>query len=170
MTSGSCSRILAVMAPSDRARRTIVILAGLVTAALVAGAAGGAKRVPALAIDAGMGHTCALTTAGGVRCWGLNDEGQLGDGTTQNRSVPVDVNGLGSGVTAVTAGAFHTCAVTGAGGVRCWGYNRDGELGDGTTTSRLTPEAVSGPSSGVTAPAAGRPTSCRPVSGGGGSR
>jgi len=143
-----------------------VILAALVTATLVAGAAGGAKRVPALAIDAGLGHTCALTTAGGVRCWGLNDEGQLGDGTTQNRSLPVDVSGLGSGVTAVTAGAFHTCAVTAAGGVKCWGYNRHGELGDGTTTSRLTPVDVSGLSIGVKALAAGGHTCALLVSGG----
>ncbi len=144
----------------------MAVLAVLAAMAFAVGAAGGAKRAPATAIAAGMGHSCAITKGGGVRCWGLNDEGQLGEGTKQNRSTPVDVTGLASGVTAIAAGAFHTCAVTGAGGVKCWGYNRNGQLGDGSTTARLTPVDVSGLSGGVKALAAGLHTCALLVSGG----
>jgi alpha-tubulin suppressor-like RCC1 family protein len=96
------------------------------------------------AIATGTARSCALTRTGGVRCWGLNDHGQVGDGTTRNRSTPVDVSGLRSGVTAIAAGSFHGCARTRTGGLRCWGLNGAGQLGDGTTAERRTPVAVVG--------------------------
>jgi hypothetical protein len=76
-------------------------------------------------------HTCALTTAGGLKCWGSNEHGQLGDGTPTTRSTPVDVTGLTTGVAAVDAGYSHTCALTIAGGLKCWGDNESRQLGDG---------------------------------------
>ena len=119
------------------------------------------------AISAGQSHTCALTTAGGVKCWGRNIYGQLGDGSTINRLTPVDVGGLTSGVTAIAAGSYHTCALTTAGGVKCWGYNAIGQLGDGGTLSRLTPVVVSGLASGVTAIAMAANHTCALTTGGG---
>jgi alpha-tubulin suppressor-like RCC1 family protein len=105
-------------------------------------------------------HNCVLTSAGGVACWGLNNHGQIGDGTLTNRSTPVDVVGLAGGVIAVSAGGWHTCALTSAGGVKCWGRNGDGQLGDGTNTQRTTPTNVSGLTSGIAAIGAGRQHTC----------
>jgi hypothetical protein len=119
------------------------------------------------AVATGISHTCAVTSGGGVKCWGNNTYGQLGDGTTTTRLTPVDVSGLTSGVTAVATGGYHTCAVTSGGGVKCWGDNRTGELGDGTTTDRLTPVDVSGLTSGATAVDGGDNQTCAVTTGGG---
>lgn len=116
------------------------------------------------AVTAGGLHTCALTTANGVMCWGDNTDGQLGDGTTMQRLKPVAVSGLPSGVAAIAAGSNHTCALLTTGGVKCWGYNRYGQLGNGTATGATepnpTPVDVSGLQSGVVAIAAGGAHTC----------
>lgn len=112
------------------------------------------------AIAAANLHTCALTTAGAVLCWGDNTYGQLGDGATARRLTPVAVAGLGSGVRAISAGGDHTCAVTTAGAVFCWGANNVGQLGDGTIVNRNMPVVVSGEASGVQAITLGYYHSC----------
>ena len=87
------------------------------------------------AIARGGAQYCALMTSGGVRCWGRNEYGQLGDGTLVGRST-VPTSDVLTGVQAIALGFFHTCALTISGGVRCWGQNSFGQLGDGTTEYR----------------------------------
>ena len=90
-------------------------------------------------VSVGSGSVCVLTTAGGVKCWGANYFGQLGDGTTTYRNVPTDVVGLGSGVTGISAGGDHTCAVMSNERVKCWGNNTYGQLGNLSGASSLVP-------------------------------
>ncbi|MCI0859947.1 MAG: RCC1 repeat-containing protein, partial [Chloroflexi bacterium] len=111
-------------------------------------------------LTAGSSHTCGLTEAGAVKCWGKNFDGQIGDGGTTGRRSPVNVVGLTSGAISVGAGSNHTCAVTATGGVRCWGNNSDGQLGDGTTTDRRAPVDVVGLAEGVISVAVGTNYSC----------
>lgn len=113
-------------------------------------------------IDIAVGdyHSCALLTSGGVMCWGYNYYGQLGDNTTINRITPVAVFGLASGVKAITAGGYHSCALLNSGAVYCWGANYYGQLGDGSTTNRSIPSASLGLGSGVSAVSAGGANTC----------
>jgi alpha-tubulin suppressor-like RCC1 family protein len=112
------------------------------------------------AISAGLGHTCALLSGGTVKCWGRNESGQLGDNTTTDSSVPVEVAGLSSGVVAISAGNELTCALISGGSVKCWGSNTNGQIGDGTYENRHSPTDVIGLSSSVVAISAGWSSAC----------
>ncbi|MFY4717281.1 DUF7507 domain-containing protein [Streptomyces sp. LaBMicrA B280] len=95
------------------------------------------------AISAGAYHSLAVTSDGHVLAWGYNLFGQLGDGTTTNRSTPVEVDlPAGTTVTSVAGGGYHSLALTSDGRVLAWGYNLFGQLGDGTTANRSTPVEV----------------------------
>jgi len=103
-------------------------------------------QVPGLsnvsAIAAGGNHTLALKQDGTVWAWGDNGDGQLGDGTIgTHRPSPFQVPGL-SNLIAIDASGAHTLALTGDGTVWAWGYNSDGQLGDGTTATRRSPVQV----------------------------
>lgn len=118
------------------------------------------RKLQVKAISIGGSHSCAITTVGGVKCWGLNDEGQLGNNSLISSRVPVDVEGLTAGVSSVTAGASYTCAVTTAGAVKCWGRNSFGQLGNNSTVSSSVPVATIGLSSGVALVVAGPLHAC----------
>lgn len=95
-------------------------------------------------ISAGF-HSLALDNTGKVYAWGYNFYGELGNGTNTSSNVPVGpVGGLLTGkiITQISAGAFHSLALDSTGQVYAWGYNSDGQLGDGTITSSNVPVAV----------------------------
>jgi alpha-tubulin suppressor-like RCC1 family protein len=103
--------------------------------------------VKAEALAAGGGHSCLLDSLGGIRCWGHNDRGQLGDGSFVDRSLPVPVAGLPGPASAIGAGESHACAVV-SGAVWCWGDNSTGQLGQSLATDRSPiPVTVTGVSS-----------------------
>lgn len=116
------------------------------------------------AISSFSDHTCALDADGAVWCWGDNDFGQLGDGTTSPSNVPLAVPGL-VGARAIAAGWEHTCAITADGSAACWGKNDYGQLGNDTNVDAGAPVTVVG-LSGVTAIAAGRYHTCAVTDGG----
>ena len=145
----------------------------------VANASGGllgdilSTRVASVA--GGYYSTCAVLVSGAVLCWGSNNHGLLGDGTTTTRLKPVSVTGVGgtgtlSGISAVSSGGVTMCALQASGGVVCWGYNELGAVGDGSTTVRFSPVQVkgvggSGTLSGVSAISTSNRTACALVSG-----
>ena len=94
--------------------------------------------VLATAISCGDHHTCALTSLGGVRCWGYNKDGQLGTDSTESATAPVDVVGLSSGVTDLVSGRNTACAIVAGGRVKCWGNNDSGQLGTGAVFAHST--------------------------------
>jgi len=113
-----------------------------------------------VSLSAGENHTCAVTSAGELKCWGLNGNGQLGNGATNPLSFPNEVWGLDKDVVAVSAGTGHTCSLTAKGKVMCWGLNTSGQIGDGTQANRLVPTQVAGLESGAIAVTAGANHNC----------
>lgn len=109
-------------------------------------------------ISAGQGHTCGVTVADRAYCWGLNSTGQLGDGTTADRVIPVAV-ASSEAFEQVSAGVFHTCGTTTGNEVFCWGWNSSGQLGDGSTADSPTPVSVASAES-FTEVSAGREHTC----------
>jgi alpha-tubulin suppressor-like RCC1 family protein/alpha-beta hydrolase superfamily lysophospholipase len=103
----------------------------------------------ATAIGIGWDHSCALLSDSTIKCWGRNDSGQLGNGTTTNASTPVAVTGI-STATALGIGAYHSCARLSDSTIKCWGNNGSGQLGDGTTTHSPLPRPVTGITSATT--------------------
>lgn len=100
-------------------------------------------RTRVIAISAGGVHSLAVTAAGQVLAWGSNEYGQLGDGTTKDRHIPVRVK-LPAGTRVIAVGASYNCsmALTSAGQVWAWGHNGSGQLGDGTRTESHVPVRV----------------------------
>jgi alpha-tubulin suppressor-like RCC1 family protein len=96
-------------------------------------------------VSAGKEHSLGVTNAGVAYGWGYNGyDGRLGDGTTTARSSPVSVIGGITNWAQVSAGNYHSLGVTADGIAYAWGFNNNGQLGDGTTTSRSSPVTVIG--------------------------
>lgn len=115
------------------------------------------------AISLGGYHSCALLNSGEVKCWGYNFMGQLGNNADQyanngHSSVPVGVLGLESGITQLAAGFNHTCAISAAGALFCWGENSNGQIGNNSKVHVRT--AVKIIASGVKQVVVGRSHTC----------
>jgi alpha-tubulin suppressor-like RCC1 family protein len=127
---------------------------------------GGAPLDGVVEVVSGGAHTCARLTSGGVKCWGLNNTGQLGNGTLANSPFAVDVCAESTcavplaGIRQISAGNGHTCAVRSSGGVTCWGRNGSRQLGDGTSTNRSAPSMDVAGFTDVVSVAAGRSHTC----------
>lgn len=113
----------------------------------------------AMLIDGGLKHSCGVV-AGSVLCWGDNQYGRVGQSDTRQTYFPMTVPGLGSGMKDVATGKNHSCAVSDAGAVTCWGRNDKGQLGDGGTTDRSNPALVLGLNTGFVAVVAAEDTTC----------
>lgn len=118
-----------------------------------------------LDVATGLTVTCARNATSRLRCWGLNYNGQLGDGYPWQHPVPTTVPGL-TNIARVAAGMDHACAIGNNGALHCWGRNDWGQLGDGSNEERRFPVAVAALPGGVEALALGEGHSCAIVSGG----
>jgi alpha-tubulin suppressor-like RCC1 family protein len=120
---------------------------GFVVGSLALSACGSDVATPLPArfqqVVAGGVHSCGVLTDGSAYCWGNNDYGQLGDGSTTRRVFPVPIAGT-MRFAMLTAGAAHTCGLSTAGAAYCWGFNYSGQLGDQTHTNRTVPTPVAG--------------------------
>lgn len=123
-----------------------LVLLSLLSIAVLGCANGSSGTVPNIAqptggdyqkLTAGTSHTCAINPSNNLKCWGRNQHGQLGDGTTTDKTVSTLIDSSVQ-YSQVSAGDAHTCAITTTGVLKCWGKNSSGQLGDSTTTDRLT--------------------------------
>lgn len=126
----------------------------------VTGLKSGASEI---SVDRGLASSACAVVSGGVQCWGSNRAGQLGNGTEAESSVPVQVTGLTSGVTAVSVHYNNACAIV-SGGLQCWGWA--GLLGNETSSNSYVPVAVQALKSGVTSVSVGASSACAIVAGG----
>jgi alpha-tubulin suppressor-like RCC1 family protein len=110
-------------------------------------------------VSSGNLFKCALLNIGTVKCWGLNDVGQLGNGSKSSYFGPVQVPGLRD-VISMSSGRAHTCAVIKTGAVKCWGAGADGQLGAATSSNAVEPVDVPGLTSNVRSVAAGGSHTC----------
>ncbi len=106
-------------------------------------AVAGGLTFSSIATAGSSGHVCALTTNGAAYCWGLNESGQLGDGSTAIQWAPIAVTG-GLTFTSLSVGPRNTCGVTTGALAYCWGYNYEGQLGNGSSMPSSVPVAVTG--------------------------
>ena len=116
---------------------------------VLGGAQGGTYLQNVTAMAGGGEHSMALTSAGVVYAWGYGGYGQLGNNSTSNSSTAVQVQGVGgsgvlSNVMAISAGSYHSLALTSAGAVFAWGYNGFGQLGNNSVSNSSTPVQVLG--------------------------
>ncbi len=111
----------------------------------------GEDAAPASSVSAGGSHACAIAEDSTVWCWGANDHGQLGNGSTTASSTSVQVSGLKA--TTISAGGDQTCASTTTGHLVCWGGNAHGQLGNVASGDQLVPSDLTG-IAGLTSPKA----------------
>jgi len=94
-------------------------------------------------VDVGYEQSCVVLGTGAAKCWGINNSGQMGDGTSDRATLPVAVK-LPLGVSTISVGYLHTCALSTAAPVKCWGGNEFGQLGNGSMNTSTTPISVQG--------------------------
>ncbi|MDR5655331.1 putative Ig domain-containing protein [Ruixingdingia sedimenti] len=120
----------------------------------------------AIAVATTEGSSCAILENGKIKCWGWNDSGRLGNGTTSNSLTPVDVSGI-SGASAISGGQSHICAIDSS-RLKCWGSNSSGQLGIGTSiTKSTTPVSVVNLPENILTISAGTSSNCALVVSGG---
>ena len=114
----------------------------------------------AVEVATGVLSSCARKNDGTLWCWGANSAGELGDGSSSSRPSPVQVTALGACVVQVEVGGAHACARKDDGTLWCWGWNRFGQVGDGTTEDRHTPVQVSALGASIVEVAVGSSYTC----------
>ena len=113
----------------------------------------------ALAVSTGVSHTCVVLNDWSLKCWGANNNGQLGIGSPSSSNSPETVT-VGGNVVAVSAGRSHTCALLEDGDLKCWGDNANGQLGDGGVNQQNDASTVGNTLTGITSVDAGADHTC----------